>query len=73
MLWWTVQNLAVTALLAGLVALASRVCRVGPVGRHALWLVVLVKLLTPPLVVWPWAVRDSVDALKTDRRPSDLG
>jgi beta-lactamase regulating signal transducer with metallopeptidase domain len=28
------------------------------VTRHALWLVVLVKFVTPPLVVWPWSVPD---------------
>src|SRR4051795_5753174 len=58
MLWWTFQNLVIASVLAALVWLACRSGRVGPVGRHALWLVVLVKLLTPPLVVWPWAVHD---------------
>jgi beta-lactamase regulating signal transducer with metallopeptidase domain len=57
MLWWTIQNLVITAILAGLVAVACKVHRLGPVVRHALWLVVLVKLLTPPLVFWPWAIR----------------
>src|SRR5262249_38810532 len=28
----------------------------GPATRHALWLVVLVKLVTPPLLSWPWPV-----------------
>lgn len=55
-LWWTCQNVVVTAALAGVVWAACRALRLGPVGRHALWLIVLVKLLTPPLVVWPWAV-----------------
>src|SRR5437870_4268620 len=57
MWWWTVQNLLIAAAVAGLVRVACRAGRIGPVGRHALWLVVLVKLLTPPMVVWPWAVR----------------
>jgi beta-lactamase regulating signal transducer with metallopeptidase domain len=57
MLWWTIQNVVIAALLAGLVRLACRLRPIGPVGRHALWLVVLAKLLTPPLVAWPWAVR----------------
>jgi beta-lactamase regulating signal transducer with metallopeptidase domain len=58
MLWWTTQNLLITTLLAGIVWFVCRVLRVGPVWRHALWMVVLVKLLTPPLVFWPWAVRN---------------
>ena len=56
MLWWTAQNVLVTAMLCGIVWAASRLLRIGPVGRHALWLIVLIKLLTPPLVVWPWAI-----------------
>jgi len=55
-LWWTAQNVLVTAVLCGIVWAASRLLRIGPVGRHALWLIVLIKLLTPPLVVWPWAI-----------------
>src|SRR3954467_5127974 len=58
MLWWTIQNLAVAAVLAGLAWAICRSGRIGPVGRHALWLVVLLKLLTPPLLAWPWAVGD---------------
>jgi len=58
MLWWTTQNLVITTFLAGTVWCLCRVLRVGPVWRHALWMVVLLKLLTPPLLFWPWAVRD---------------
>jgi beta-lactamase regulating signal transducer with metallopeptidase domain len=55
---WMLQSLAVAGLLAALVHVACRVGRIGPVGRHALWLLVLVKLLTPPVVVlhWPWVI-----------------
>lgn len=58
MLPWMLQSLAVAGLLAALVHVACRVGRMGPVGRHALWLLVLVKLLTPPVVVlqWPWVI-----------------
>ncbi|MBN2311866.1 MAG: M48 family metalloprotease [Candidatus Hydrogenedentes bacterium] len=51
-----VQHLATTAILALLVAGICRVLRPGPALRHALWVVVLVKLLVPPVVAWPWAV-----------------
>ena len=51
MLWWTLQNLVVAGLATGLIALVCRAAPIGPVGRHALWLVVLMKLVTPPLIV----------------------
>lgn len=54
MLWWLAQNTIVALLLTGVVLLVIRWARLGPAMRHALWLLVLVKLLTPPLVVWPW-------------------
>jgi beta-lactamase regulating signal transducer with metallopeptidase domain len=54
--WWVIQNVVIAAALAVIVQVICRVGRFGPVARHALWVVVLVKLLTPPLVVWPWAV-----------------
>src|SRR5436305_7327966 len=56
MLWWTFQNAIVTALMAALVWLAARPLRLSPAARHALWLLVLLKFLTPPLVAWPWAI-----------------
>jgi hypothetical protein len=57
MLAWMLQTFAIAGLAAVAVLCASRVARIGPVGRHVLWLVVLVKLVTPPLVIveWPWA------------------
>jgi beta-lactamase regulating signal transducer with metallopeptidase domain len=51
MLWWTLQNLVVATVLAGVVQVLCRAARIGPVGRHALWLIVMVKLVTPPLLV----------------------
>jgi hypothetical protein len=56
--WWLFQNIVVTALLACVVALVCRTTRVGPVARHALWLIVLLKFITPPVLVWPWAAPD---------------
>src|SRR5687767_11828667 len=58
MAWWIFQNLVITTVLAAAVAAACRVWRIGPVARHALWVLVLVKFITPPLVVWPWAAPD---------------
>jgi beta-lactamase regulating signal transducer with metallopeptidase domain len=56
--WWLFQNIVITTVLVALVAVICRAGRVGPVARHALWVLVLVKFVTPPLVVWPWAAPD---------------
>lgn len=56
MVTWAAQNAVVTLLLAIVVAIVCRAGRLGPASRHALWLVVLIKLLTPPIVAWPWPV-----------------
>ena len=55
MLGWFVETTLVASGLAVVAALGSRLRSIGPTARHVLWLVVLVKLMTPPLVCWPWA------------------
>ena len=56
MLWWFAETTLVACVLAAVAAAASRVKSLGPAARHALWLVVLLKLVTPPLVESPWAL-----------------
>ncbi len=56
MYWWIVQHLIVVTALATLVLVAGRVFRLSPAVRHALWVVVLIKLMMPPVIVWPWAM-----------------
>src|SRR6185436_5006182 len=63
MAWWILQNMVIAGVLAALVWVICRIGRVGPVGRHALWLLVLLKLITPPLVVWPWALHTPLDRI----------
>ncbi len=53
MLIWFAETTLIATVLAGAAALAGRCFRLGPVARHAFWLVVLVKLVTPPIVSWP--------------------
>ncbi|MDB5356973.1 MAG: blaR1 2 [Phycisphaerales bacterium] len=72
MVWWTFQSLVVAALLAGLVQVLCRTCPIGPVARHALWLVVLLKLLTPPVVAWPWAVHDPLSPILKQHVPEQV-
>ncbi len=55
MVGWFAETTLVASALAAVAALAGRVRPIGPTARHVLWLAVLVKLVTPPLVSWPWA------------------
>jgi beta-lactamase regulating signal transducer with metallopeptidase domain len=47
---WVFENTLIAAVLALVVVLVSRAARLAPVIRHGLWLVVLIKLITPPLI-----------------------
>jgi len=71
MAWWLFQNVVITAGLALAVAMICRIGRIGPVARHALWLVVLVKFVTPPLVVWPWSAPDPLRVAALETRVDD--
>lgn len=71
MAWWLFQNVVVTALLAGAVAVICRTTRIGPVARHALWVIILVKFITPPVLVWPWAAPDPLGVAALDARATD--
>jgi beta-lactamase regulating signal transducer with metallopeptidase domain len=49
MIWWIAQTACTSALLAAIVAIVARAGRLSPAVKHAMWLLVLVKLMTPPL------------------------
>ncbi len=59
MLWWFAQTTLIAGGLAVVATLAGRWKRLGPEARHALWLLVLIKLAIPPFVAWPWSVPDA--------------
>jgi len=61
---WVLLHTAGVLLLALLVLAVSRWGRLGPAARHALWLLVLLKLLAPPFLSWPWPL----PVLPSDRR-----
>ena len=63
MFHWIIQNAVVASLLAVIVVLICRANWFSAAGRHALWLVVLIKLITPPIVVLPWAIPMDLDHL----------
>ncbi len=55
---WLIQNSIVAAVLIPLVWLVCRFFRDRPALQHALWLLILLKLVTPPLVTWPWSMEE---------------
>jgi len=55
MTWWLIHNTLTAAVLAAVVVVICRWRAAHPALRHALWLVVLVKLIAPPLPVWSFA------------------
>lgn len=71
MIWWVAQNAVVSALLAGAVAVACRVGRFSPAVKHALWLLVVVKLVTPPIAAYrvPQAFESGLRWLSENRPP----
>ncbi|MHC4404798.1 MAG: M56 family metallopeptidase [Planctomycetota bacterium] len=73
MLWWLVQNTIIAAFMACVVLSICRSTRIGPAGRHFLWLVVLLKLVTPPLVFWPWSLPDLSEWLDQPVAVADTG
>jgi beta-lactamase regulating signal transducer with metallopeptidase domain len=56
MLMWLLENTLLAGLLALGVSLACRVRRLSPAVRNALWLVVVIRLVAPPIVSWPWSL-----------------
>ena len=69
MAWWVFQNVVATAILAMVVAGVCRTFRISPGIRHALWMLVLIKFVTPPVLTWPWQVPDPLGIQALDARP----
>lgn len=57
-LWGLCENAIATAILAAVLGALGWPLRRRPGVQHALWLIVLIKFVTPPVVVWPWSVQD---------------
>ena len=55
MLIWFAETTIVAGILAVVAAALSSRRQITPSVKHVLWLVVLIKFVTPPLVAWPWA------------------
>lgn len=63
LLWWLGQNLLVAALMSGFVLAIRRPLRDRPAVLHILWLLVLLKMVTPPVLVWPWTVEQMTESV----------
>lgn len=69
MAWALVQHGLTTLLLAIVVMLICRWRRVSPALHHAAWVLVLVKLATPPVLAWPWTLQDVWPAAAPTNEP----
>ena len=63
MVSWVIESLFVSALLAAIVTVICRLFRPRPAFCHALWVIVLIKLMTPPWIASPWLPDQLRDAL----------
>ena len=73
MLWWFAETTCVAMVLACAAGLIGRLPRMGPTARHILWVVVLIKLLTPPVVRSPWPVSLPDAWLAASAKPAHSG
>jgi beta-lactamase regulating signal transducer with metallopeptidase domain len=62
--WLLGQHLIITTGLAAIVFLICRAIRLSPVPRHVLWLLVLCRLLVPPIATWPWSISIAANDLQ---------
>ncbi|HEV8060491.1 MAG TPA: M56 family metallopeptidase, partial [Gemmataceae bacterium] len=69
MLWWLAHNTVTASILALAVMVMCRFWSFRPSIRHALWLVVLLKLIAPPLVAWPWNPLEALGIIKPEKPP----
>jgi beta-lactamase regulating signal transducer with metallopeptidase domain len=58
LLWWLASNALVVAILMPVVWLVCKLLRSRPAVGHLLWFLLFVKLITPPVLNWPWPVED---------------
>jgi beta-lactamase regulating signal transducer with metallopeptidase domain len=63
LLWWCAETTLMTAVMIFFTVATCRLFRHRPAVQHALWVVVLVKFVTPPIVSWPWSAQQVVESL----------
>jgi beta-lactamase regulating signal transducer with metallopeptidase domain len=72
LLVWFAETTLIGSAFAVLALLVTRIRWIarGPAARHAFWLLVLIKLVTPPLIHWPWSLASPV--VSTRPEPVEL-
>jgi len=65
-LLWLGANALVVAALVPVVWLLCRLLRSRPAAQHLLWFLLLLKLVAPPVLDWPWSVDLSVSSLTAE-------
>jgi beta-lactamase regulating signal transducer with metallopeptidase domain len=68
-LWWLAQNTIAILFLIPIVAAVCRALHNRPAVQHVLWVVLLLKFISPPVVSWPW----TVPQLWPSSRPAAIG
>src|SRR5262245_55379679 len=63
LLWWLLQSTIALAILIPIAATLCLLFRYRPAVQHTLWLIVLLKCVTPTVVAWPWTLEDARWAL----------
>ena len=71
-LWLLGQNAIIVALMLPFVLLTCRLFRNRPAVQHVLWVVVLLKFITPPIVSWPWTVEQMGEAFWSIPAPGSV-
>ena len=56
MIWLLTQHVLTVAILVVVVVAICRWGRLNAAAKHLLWLLVVIKFMTPPVVTWPWPV-----------------
>jgi beta-lactamase regulating signal transducer with metallopeptidase domain len=65
LLCWLGQNTFTIVVMILFVAAACRLFRNRPAVQHVLWVIILLKFVTPPVVSWPWSVQQVGQALRS--------
>ena len=58
---WLLPHLISVSVLTAFVWLVCLGLKNRPAWRHALWLVVMIKMVTPTFFAWPWSVNEIAD------------
>ena len=67
MFWWIIETAITAGGIAAVALMATRSRRLSPAARHALWLLALIRLATPPLFHLPFSPLQSLETHRSNR------